>query len=133
MEQISGEVEDEFDIGPRAALQTTSGAVVLDGGVNLRDLETQMDWHLPRSGGVESLAGFLLTRLGKIPTGEETVDFEGRRFTVLEMSDHRISRVRVERLENQADDAEHGSTQSAGVIKADVVARAQSEAGRKEG
>ena len=101
IEQIIGEVEDEFDIGPRAALQTTSGAVVLDGGVNLRDLETQMDWHLPRSGGVETLAGFLLTRLGKIPTGEETVDFEGRRFTVLEMSDHRISQVRVERLDNQ--------------------------------
>ena len=75
------------------------GAIVLDGGVNLRDLETQMNWHLPRNGGVETLAGFLLTRLGKIPTGAETVDFEGRRFTVLEMSDHRISQVRVERLE----------------------------------
>jgi putative hemolysin len=140
IEQIIGEVEDEFDIGPRAALQTTSGAVVLDGSVNLRDLDTQMNWHLPRSGGVETLAGFLLTRLGKIPTGEETVDFEGRRFTVLEMSDHRISRVRVEPLENQAEEAKRGSTQNPGVgqtdlIKADVVARAQAhrEAGRKEG
>jgi CBS domain containing-hemolysin-like protein len=54
---------------------------------------------------VETLAGFLLTRLGKIPTGEETVDFEGRRFTVVEMNDHRISQVRVERLEDLADDA----------------------------
>ena len=107
LEQIIGEVEDEFDIGPRAALQTTSGAVVLDGGVNLRDLETQMNWHLPRSGGVETLAGFLLSRLGKIPTGEETVDFEGRRFTVLEMNNHRISQVRVERLETQTDQAQH--------------------------
>jgi putative hemolysin len=105
IEQIIGEVEDEFDIGPRAAVHTTSGAVVLDGGVNLRDLETQMNWHLPRNGGVETLAGFLLTRLGKIPTGEETVDFEGRRFTVVEMNDHRISQVRVERLEDLADDA----------------------------
>jgi putative hemolysin len=115
LEQIIGEVEDEFDIGPRAALHTTSGAVVLDGGVNLRDLETQMNWHLPRNGGVETLAGFLLTRLGKIPTGEETVDFEGRRFTVLKMSDHRISQVRVERLENQTD-AERGSTGRAGMV-----------------
>jgi putative hemolysin len=135
IEQIIGEVEDEFDIGPRAALQTTSGAVVLDGGVNLRDLETQMDWHLPRSGGVETLAGFLLTRLGKIPTGEETVDFEGRRFTVLEMSDHRISRVRVERLENQAEDAEQGSITKVDAVKTGVAARVQShrDAGEKEG
>jgi Mg2+/Co2+ transporter CorC len=106
--------------------------------VNLRDLDTQMNWHLPRSGGVETLAGFLLTRLGKIPTGEETVDFEGRRFTVLEMSDHRISRVRVEPLENQAEEAKRGGAQNPGVgqtdlIKADVVARAQSQADRKEG
>ena len=69
---------------------------MLDGGVNLRDLETQMNWRLPRDGGVETLAGFLLARLGKIPTGGETVDYMGRRFTVLEMSGHRISKVRVE-------------------------------------
>jgi putative hemolysin len=96
IEQIIGEVEDEFDIGPRMALHTTSGAIVLDGSVNLRDLETQMHWYLPRDGGVETLAGFLLTRLGKIPAGGETVDFLGRRFTVLEMNGHRISKVQVE-------------------------------------
>ena len=96
IEQIIGEVEDEFDIGPRTALHTATGAVVLDGGVNLRDLETQMNWRLPRDGGVETLAGFLLTRLGKIPSGGETVDYMGRRFTVLEMSGLRISKVRVE-------------------------------------
>jgi hypothetical protein len=66
------------------------------------------------------------------------VDFEGRRFTVLEMSDHRISRVRVEPLENQVEEAKRGGTQNPGVgqtdlIKADVVARAQGQAGRKEG
>ena len=95
IEQIIGEVEDEFDIG-LTPLHMASGAVVLDGGVNLRDLETQMNWHLPRDGGVETLAGFLLTRLGKIPKGGEIVVFQGRKFTVLEMSGHRISQVRVE-------------------------------------
>jgi putative hemolysin len=114
-------------------LQTTSGAVVLDGGVNLRDLETQMNWHLPRSGGVETLAGFLLTRLGKIPTGEETVDFEGRRFTVLEMSDHRISQVRVERLEHQAEDAPAGNTKKTGAVKTGVVLRTSGDTGRDAG
>jgi CBS domain containing-hemolysin-like protein len=71
---------------------------VLDGSVNLRDLETQMSWHLPRDGGVETLAGFLLTRLGKIPKGGESVEFEGRRLTVAEMSGHRISKILVENL-----------------------------------
>jgi CBS domain containing-hemolysin-like protein len=98
IEQLIGEVEDEFDVGPRALLTTATGAMVLDGSVSLRDIETQMNWHLPREGGVETLAGFLLTRLGKIPQGGESIDYEGRRLTVLEMSGRRIGKVRVEQL-----------------------------------
>ena len=102
IEQLIGEVEDEFDVAPRALIAATTGAMVLDGSVNLRDLETQMNWHLPRDAGVETLAGFLLTRLGKIPRGGESIDFEGRRLTVTEMSGRRISKVRVEQLESPA-------------------------------
>jgi putative hemolysin len=98
IEQLVGEVEDEFDVAAKAALTSASGGIVLDGSVNLRDLETQMNWRLPRDGGVETLAGFLLTRLGKIPKGGETVEFEGRRLTVAEMSGNRISKVVVENL-----------------------------------
>ncbi|MGB7137677.1 MAG: transporter associated domain-containing protein, partial [Acidobacteriaceae bacterium] len=98
IEQLIGEVEDEFDVTPRAVLATPTGGMVLDGSVSLRDLETQMNWSLPRDGGVETLAGFLLTRLGRIPLGGETVDFDGRRLTVLEMSGRRISKVRIEPL-----------------------------------
>jgi putative hemolysin len=99
IEQLIGEVDDEFDVGPRAMLASTTGAMVLDGSVSLRDLETQMNWHLPRDGGVETLAGFLLTRLGRIPRGGECVDFEGRRLTVVEMSGRRIGKIRVEQIQ----------------------------------
>lgn len=98
IEQLVGEVEDEFDVAAKTALTSASGSVTLDGSVNLRDLETQMNWHLPRDGGVETLAGFLLARLGKIPRGGETVEFEGRKLTVSEMSGNRISKVVVENL-----------------------------------
>jgi CBS domain containing-hemolysin-like protein len=98
IEQLIGEIEDEFDVGPRAVLATATGGMVLDGSVSLRDLETQMNWSLPRESGVETLAGFLLTQLGKIPKGGEAVDYEGRRLTVLEMSGRRISKVRIEPL-----------------------------------
>jgi len=71
----------------------------MDGGVNLRDLETQMQWSLPRDGGVETLAGFLLIRLGHIPKEGESVVFEGRKLTVIEMDQRRIAKVRVEPAE----------------------------------
>ena len=96
IEQLTGEWEDEFDSPALPVLATASGALLMDGGVNLRDLETQMQWRLPREGGVETLAGFLLMRLGHIPRGGESIDFEGRRLTVIEMEGRRIAKIRVE-------------------------------------
>jgi putative hemolysin len=102
IEQLIGEVEDEFDEASKKVLTTATG-LVLDGSVNLRDLETQMRWSLPREGGVETLAGFLLARLGRIPHGGESIEYDGRHFTVLEMSGNRISRVRIEAAPARAD------------------------------
>jgi putative hemolysin len=101
IEQLTGELEDEFDDPARPVLTTATGALLLDGGANLRDLETQMQWSLPREGGVETLAGFLLARLGRIPKGGESVEFGGRRLTVVEMTGRRISKIRVEPSENK--------------------------------
>ena len=99
IEQLTGELEDEFDSPTAPLLATATGALILDGGVNLRDLETQVQWRLPREGGVETLAGFLLMRLGHIPEPGESVDYESRRMTVTEMDGRRISKVRVEPVE----------------------------------
>jgi len=96
LEQLVGEIEDEFDIAARPGLSLSSGAVLLDGGLNLRDLEMQLGVHLPKDEGVETLAGFLLTRFGKIPAVGEAVEFEGRRYTVAEMAGRRIAKVRME-------------------------------------
>jgi CBS domain containing-hemolysin-like protein len=100
IEQLTGELEDEFDDPARPLITNAKGVLLLDGGVNLRDLETQMQWNLPREGGVETLAGFMLMRLGHIPKVGETVDYETRRLTVVEMEGRRISKVRVETIED---------------------------------
>ena len=100
IEQLTGELDDEFDSPAVPALSTASGALLMDGGVNLRDLETQMQWNLPRDGGVETLAGFLLVRLAHLPTMGESTIFEGRRYTVVEMDGRRIAKIRVESLVN---------------------------------
>jgi len=96
IEQLAGELEDEFDAPSQPVVSVTSGAVLMDGSVNLRDLETQMQWSLPRDGGVETLAGFMLARLGHIPAPGESVVFENRRLTVMEMDARRIAKIRVE-------------------------------------
>ena len=105
IEQLTGELDDEFDDPARPVLTTASGALLLEGSVNLRDLETQMQWRLPREGGVETLAGFLLMRLGKIPRGGESIVFENRKMTVTEMEGRRIKQIRVEPTEETANSA----------------------------
>jgi CBS domain containing-hemolysin-like protein len=103
VEQLTGELEDAFDNPVRFILSTVGGAMIMDGNVNLRDLETQMNWSLPREGGVETLAGFILVQLGHVPTTGESVEYDGRRMTVVEMDARRIAKIRVEAIEEPAD------------------------------
>jgi CBS domain containing-hemolysin-like protein len=102
LEQLVGEIEDEFDVAPplQPALEGQI-ALTLDGATSIRDLESQYDLLLP-SDGFETLAGFILTRLQKIPQPGATFEYEGCRFTVEEMEGLRIAKVKIERLE-QAD------------------------------
>jgi putative hemolysin len=98
LEQIVGELDDEFDIAGKSSLLQTAGVMSLDGSTTLRDLGTQLHWTFPRETGVETLAGFLLAQLGHIPAVGESIEYSGRRFTVAEMAGRRISRVNVEDL-----------------------------------
>ena len=102
IDQLTGELEDEFDSPALPVLTTTGGALLMDGAVNLRDLETQTQWSLPRDGGVETLAGFVLMRLGHIPKAGESIVYEGRRLTVMEMDNRRIAKIRVEPVGGKA-------------------------------
>ncbi len=98
LEQIVGELEDEFDIGSRIPVPAADGGLLLDGSATLRDLATQLRWKLPRTAGVETLAGLLLAKLGHIPEVGETTEFAHRRFIIAEMNGMRIARVRIEEL-----------------------------------
>ncbi len=98
LEQLVGEMEDEFDVSQLSPVPLASGAVVLDGSANIRDLEVQYDIVLPREEGFETLAGFVMAQLAKIPKGGEGFEYDGRRYTVLQMEGHRIVRVKIEKL-----------------------------------
>lgn len=97
-EQIFGEIEDEFDLklercGGKSAVSE------VDGATPIRDLETQYGIELPMDGDYETVAGFLLYRLGRIPREGEWVEYGGRRYTVTAMDFNRIARVRIEPVE----------------------------------
>lgn len=103
LEQLVGEIEDEYDIAPSGSQFPAEGkTMVLDGTISLRDLESQYELELPRDSGFETLAGFMLSRLQKIPVIGDSFTYEGRQFTVEEMDGRRISRVKIETLQPAA-------------------------------
>jgi CBS domain containing-hemolysin-like protein len=97
LEQVVGAIADEYDVKSEQMASLDSDELDLDGATKIRDVETQYGIALPGNGGFETLAGFLLMRFGKIPATGESMEYEGRRFTVLEMDRNRIAKVRVEK------------------------------------
>jgi putative hemolysin len=97
LEQIVGRIEDEHDEKFNRP-EAVADEVEVDGATRIRDLETEFGIEIPSDAGFETLAGFLLFKLGEIPRAGDSVDYQGRRYTVLEMERNRIARVRVERI-----------------------------------
>ena len=97
LEQIVGEIEDEFDIAVQPRLLDT-GALILEGGANIRDLDSHLHIRLPRDEGFETLGGFIMWRLGRLPKTGDAVQFEGRRYSVLEMQDRRVLQVKIDSI-----------------------------------
>lgn len=98
LEQIVGEIQDEYDQEEKAIRKVGENVMVVDASLNLRELADDYDIALPRGAGYETLAGFVLERLGFVPKGSETFVFGDRRYTVVEMDGRRVARVKVEKI-----------------------------------
>jgi len=104
LEQLVGEIEDEFDIS-EPVFVPGAASMTLDGSVNIRDLESQYHIALPRDEGFETLAGFVLTQLQKIPTVGDSFEYQGRRYTVKSMDGLRVEAVKIDVAQPQSSPA----------------------------
>jgi CBS domain containing-hemolysin-like protein len=101
LEQVVGEIEDEFDVAESAPIRLGSGTMLLDGAENLLDLETQHNVSLPRDEGFETLAGFVISRLQRIPRQGDSFEYENHRFTVTAMEGNRVAQVKLEEIDRR--------------------------------
>jgi putative hemolysin len=98
LEEIVGEIQDEYDWEERPVERLRDGALVLDGTMPATEARETHGVPIPDSAEFESVAGFMLERLGSVPRGGETVTVGDYRLTVVDVERNRISRVKVERL-----------------------------------
>jgi putative hemolysin len=99
LEELVGEIHDEFDVveQPLVVGQGADAAMIFDASLGLRDLESQYNILLPEDPSYATVGGFVLARLGFIPRGGESFDFDGYRFTVVEMDRRRVARVKIQK------------------------------------
>jgi putative hemolysin len=98
IEEIVGEIQDEYDWEERPVERMRDGSMVVEGTVSAAELREGYEIPLPESGEFETVAGFMLEQLGTVPKGGEVVSVGDWRFTVVDVERNRISKVKIERL-----------------------------------
>jgi Mg2+/Co2+ transporter CorB len=101
LEEIVGEIIDEHDIGEASIRRQPDGAINVDGGVAIRDINREMDWALPDTEAV-TIAGLVIHEAQTIPEPGQTFTFYGYRFEILRRSKNRITAIRVRKLDDEA-------------------------------
>jgi putative hemolysin len=97
VEEIVGEIRDEHDI-ESPVIQLSDGTLLIDASISLRDLKEDHHIQLPESPEYETVGGFLMTALQKIPQAGDMVEIEGKRIKIVEMIGQRISKVKLEKM-----------------------------------
>ncbi len=108
MEEVIGEIHDEYDVAEEPARSLRGGDVDVDGLLNLEDFEDRTGLELPE-GPYETVAGFVINELGRLPEVGESVVAKGQRFTVTELDGRRIARVRLSRAPAAEDGTDQGA------------------------
>jgi putative hemolysin len=99
LEEIVGEIRDEHDWEERPVERMRDGSMVVEGTLPASQLREEYEVPLPESTEFETVAGFMLDRLGSMPKGGEVVALGEWVLTVVDVDRNRVSKVKVERRE----------------------------------
>jgi CBS domain containing-hemolysin-like protein len=97
IEEIVGELADEGEADTPEVQTVDAQTSIVEGQICVEDANEQLNLRLPL-GDYETLAGFILTRLGRLPDPGDRVIEQGIRLTVLEMQGSRIKRIEITRV-----------------------------------
>ncbi len=96
LEEIVGEIQDEYDTEPPLVESQVDGSYIVNARMEMHDFEQLMDVHwADEEQEREPLAGFIYDRIGRIPEVGEEIRVDPIVFTVLEMDNQRLGKLRV--------------------------------------
>ena len=104
LEEIVGDISDEFDTNIPNLRQQSDGSYIINGNFTIRDLNRQLDWQLPDD-EASTIAGLILHESRRIPDVGQTFLFYGIRFDILRRKRNQITSIRIKTIK-PLDDSE---------------------------
>jgi len=96
LEEIVGEIRDEYDVESEPIVEEGSGRFIFNGKVDIDEVNQRLGVQIERE-GFETVGGYLLTHLGRVPAVGERVDIDDLVVEVLDVERRRIHKVRIMR------------------------------------
>jgi CBS domain containing-hemolysin-like protein len=115
LEEIVGEIRDEYDTELEPIVEEGDGTFVFSGRTHVRELEERLKIKV-EGDGYETVGGYLLSHVGRVPAVGETFEIDGVSVEVLEAERRRINRVRVRRLDTEPAATEQTSRLGSGLV-----------------
>lgn len=106
IEEIVGEIQDEYDKEPPLFEKMDENTFLVDGRMSLEEVNEELGLALPEEEGVETISGFILNILGSLPKEKEKALFENILFTVEKIYHNRILKVRIEKNSPEKNESE---------------------------
>jgi len=103
LEEIVGEIEDEFDLPDESVEQLPDGRMRIDGTFPIDDFNEQFHRELPIE-DYHTVGGFVFGLLGRAPERGDEVEYDGTRFKVLDVEGSRIERLEVELVPHEPEE-----------------------------
>jgi CBS domain containing-hemolysin-like protein len=97
LEEIVGEIRDEYDVESEAVQEEATGTFVFSGRTHVRELAERLRVEISSGEGYETVGGYLMAHVGRVPAVGETFEIDGLSVEVLEAERRRITRVRIRR------------------------------------
>ncbi len=103
LEELVGEIRDEYDKEEEPLRQLDDGSWIANAQISVNDLGEALGVEFPDNADYESLGGYIVNELGKVPDAGVEVTFGGLRMEVIAGDERRVTRVRIERIEGTDD------------------------------
>jgi putative hemolysin len=100
VEEIVGEIRDEYDVEAEAVVDEGNGTFVFSGTADVDEIADRLGVPIERE-GFETVGGFLLSHVGRVPASGETFDVDGLHVEVMDAERRRIRKVRISRAEHE--------------------------------